>query len=370
MKKNTLFILRTFNDIDHITPLLWYAMEKNQRVIILWLGNDDINSYKIIAELIKKNSIKVISINHNSQPIKFLSWNLFSSLFFLKTNSVERIVSEWFNPSWKDVRGHLFIASRILGIKTFALPHGYFVFTNDSINFLKKTTETTKDFSNRNKFHRYYLNNQYHKDIFLERGLNKNICRINGNMRFSKKWHQKLTQNYFVNEGPKTKIIFFTPHWSYNVFKVKTLKLLDELINRFTSDEFKIIEHTRGSGSLDNSLYSNYIMHNKSLSGQIIKNTDIIISFGSSIIFEAILQEKHVVNPIYLHTNQTIFDQYDSIHNTKSYEETIDAITALTSSNKEVNNKEYQHIIQQHIYLNKHEEPIISFYDQIFSQTN
>lgn len=36
-------------------------------------------------------------------------------------------------------------------------------------------------------------------------------------------------QDYFVNEGPKTKIIFFTPHWSYNVFKEKTFKLLKDL---------------------------------------------------------------------------------------------------------------------------------------------
>jgi FkbM family methyltransferase len=168
MKDSTLFLFKSFNDIDHISPLLWYAMEKNQRVIILWLGNDDINSYKIIAELIKKNSIKVISINHNSQTIKFLSWNLFSSLFFLKTNSVERIVSEWFNPSWKDVRGHLFIASRILGIKTFCLAFdkstGIGIFNHYKTNSESSTSQLNSFVDHNNKKFEVKLN----QDIIIE----------------------------------------------------------------------------------------------------------------------------------------------------------------------------------------------------------
>ena len=370
MKDSTLFLFKSFNDIDHISPLLWYALEKQQRVIILWFGKDDIARYGIIAPLIQKYSIQAISMNQTSRYKKWLCWNVLSCLIFLRRNKVKRLVSDWFNPKWKEMKGHLFFASRFLGIKTFALPHGYFVFTNDSFNQSGNSTEKTNAFSNRNKFHRYYLNHRAHRDVFLKRGLDKAICRINGNMRFSKKWHQKLMKDYFVQEGPTTKIIFFTPHWSYNVDKEETLILLNALIEKYSSDEFKIIEHTRGSGSLDKRIFSSYLYCDNALSGEIIKNTDIIISFGSSIIFEAILQQKHVINPRYLHSNSTLFDQYDAINSTASKQETMDRITKLISAKKEINIEQYQHIIQQHINLNRDEDSITSFYDQIFSSTN
>jgi len=48
IKGRTLFILRTFNDIDHITPVIWKFVIKNEHPIILFHSSYNYkNDYRI-----------------------------------------------------------------------------------------------------------------------------------------------------------------------------------------------------------------------------------------------------------------------------------------------------------------------------------
>ena len=102
-----------------------------------------------------------------------------------------------------------------------------------------------------------------------------------------------------------------TPHWSYNVDKEETFKMI-ESISCIDDIILYIKPHTRESGSISSSKVNNFKENIKYIANEtsfeLIRKTDIVIAFGSSIIFEAILQNKYIVHPKYLHTNQTIFD--------------------------------------------------------------
>lgn len=366
MKKHTIFCFKSFNDIDHITPLFWFALSQNESVIILWFGEKPIEEFPILYKIIEKKKIKYYSINKGLLIKKMILWNFFACVIFLIKNNVQRIIVDWFRPNIREIKGQLFLASKILGLKCFALPHGYFIYKNDDFND-KINEEGRKDsFKKRNQIYKYYLNNLSQKEIFVNKGLNESIVAINGNMRFSKLWHNYLLENHFQSSEETIKVLFFTPHWSYNVNKEETLRLIDRLIDSFSPSELKISLHTRGSGDLTDKKYLPYLASQEELSGQLIRNSNITICFGSSIIFEAILQKKFIINPKYLHTNTTIYDDYDAIFSPDSEQQTLKYIEEILNHSISKNSNQYDEIIFKHVYQEKDEEPIISFYDQIF----
>lgn len=362
MKKHTIFCFKSFNDIDHITPLFWFALNQNESIIILWFGEKSIKEFPVINKIIEKNNVQYYNVNEGSLIKKLILWNFFSCIFFLLKHNVKRIIIDWFTPNIREIKGQLFLASKILGLKCFVLPHGYFIYKNDNFN----DSETNDSFKKRNQVHKYYLNNLSQKEIFVNKGLKESIVAINGNMRFSKLWHNYLLENHFHSSKKNIKVLFFTPHWSYNVNKEETLKLIDRLIERFSPSELRISLHTRGSGDLTEKKYQPYTASPEQLSGQLIRDSDIIICFGSSIIFEAILQKKFVINPKYLHTNTTIYDDYDAIFSTDSKQQTLKYIDEILNHSISMNNNQYDEIIFKHVYQENDEEPINSFYDQIF----
>ena len=81
MKKHTIFCFKSFNDIDHITPLFWFALSQNESVIILWFGEKPIEEFPILYKIIEKNDIKYYSIN-KGLLIKMILWNSSHVLYF------------------------------------------------------------------------------------------------------------------------------------------------------------------------------------------------------------------------------------------------------------------------------------------------
>ena len=368
MKRCTVFCFKSFNDIDHISPLLWYSIRNHNPVIVIFYGKQNIEKFTVLSNIIKLYGIKYYQINTLGRIKKYFFWNLISCFIFLKFHKVERIIFDWFVPKFREFKGQLFYAAKLNGTKTYALPHGYFIYKNYDFNEKVKKEKNVLSFKKRNSINKYYLNNNYQRNFCIKKGLNKEIIEINGNMRFSRLWHKEMKKHYFKETTEKSKILFFTPHWTYNVNKEKTLSLLDKLIQIYSSDVLKISLHTRGSGGLEYKKYDKYILSNNKLSGESIMNSEIIICFGSSIVFEAILQKKLIINPSYLHSNSTIYDDYESLNNTKNENDTINKIEELLSGNHKNLDKEYNEIIKKYIYLNKNEEPIISFYNQIFKE--
>ena len=93
-------------------------------------------------------------------------------------------------------------------------------------------------------------------------------------------------------------------------------------------------DHTRGTGALPEDMRCLFAEIESARtetdvpSVTLIRWADAVICFGSSIAIEAHLQNKLLINPSYLHENQTIFEETGASVETKSLEETLDATTA------------------------------------------
>ena len=124
------------------------------------------------------------------------------------------------------------------------------------------------------------------------------------------------------------KIVFFLPQWDYNVNRKECFRLIvalseipglfirlkgstREIANLYDDEESKFF-------STDNVVFSK----NES-SVYLIKWANVVVNFASSIGLEAVMQKKLIINPKYLHSNATIFDNSDVTINCES----LDAVT-------------------------------------------
>lgn len=371
MHKKILVTLRTYNDIDHIIPIIWGLLERGHHVIIFGLSNYDFeNDYRI--KFIKKyKKIKIFLPKNEKKIFYFLKYNIISFLFFLIFNKVDTFVSEWKRPRFMGLWGQLFYACKILNITKIAVPHGYNVFLNDNVNdvVLKMNKTNPKIYSDRNEFDHYVFATDFQRDQAISLGISKKIAKSLGSTRYSFKWHKVLNTlekkiSYENKVSDMINICFMTPHWKYNVKKEETLKAIKNIANMDNVMLF-IKPHTRGSGNLSISEVKNFENKVKYItsetSSEIIAKTDIIIAFGSSIVFEAILQNKYILNAKFLHNNQTIFDNEPSIYQADDMEELIEIIRTI-KKNKPVKNKnQNENILKKYIYNNSNCDPIDNY---------
>ena len=370
MYKKILVTLRTYNDVDHIVPIIWELLEKGHHVFVFGISNYDFsNDYRM--KFIKNyKNIKIFLPYKENKFYKFLKYNIISILIFLIINKIDSFVSEWKRPTFKGLWGQFFYASKILGIVKIAVPHGYNVFLNHDVNDVvsKFRKRNPKILGDRNEFDYYVLATDIQRDQAVELGINQKIAISLGSTRYSYKWHKILNtierKTLNENSSTKTNICLMTPHWSYNVNKEETFKMI-ESISCIDDTVLFVKPHTRDSGNISNSEINDFKDNVKyttnETSHQLISKTDIVITFGSSIIFEAILQNKYILNPKFLHTNQTIFDNEVSIYHADNIYEVIENIKMIKKNKPTKNKSEYENILKKYVYNNSNTEPIDSY---------
>ena len=175
MHKKILVTLRTYNDIDHIVPIMWELLERGHHLIIFGLSNYDFtNDYRI--KFIKNyKNIKIYLPKREKKIFKFLKYNIISILFFLIFNKIDIFLSEWKRPHFMGLWGQLFYACKILDITKIAVPHGYNVFLNDDVNDnISKLLKTNpKIYADRNQFDHYVFATDFQRDQAIRLGIIK-----------------------------------------------------------------------------------------------------------------------------------------------------------------------------------------------------
>jgi hypothetical protein len=290
----TLFILRTFNDIDHISPVIWKFIQKGEHPIILFHSSYDYESDYRIQFLRKTGEIEIfqkpdfeferiivgIGSEHSQSLLRRLAakWylrkrnphsiigKLKRRFFFdcsvemdwLRDKNVSAIVFEWNNPTGRgEILEKYFISAKALGIPTFSIPHGCNIYLNSDIHdgYRKYMAKgRLPNFKDRNAFDYYVVQSRYHLEHFVRFGLQRSKIQAWGSTRFSPEWQEinlSLCQKFEPEKevGNRLKIVFMLPHWNYNVDKQKTLALLDKIAN--LDWVFMVVkDHTRGAVGL------------------------------------------------------------------------------------------------------------------------
>jgi hypothetical protein len=243
--------------------------------------------------------------------------------YFLKKNSIQVIVNEWSGEFGREMAEYFLRPAKKMQLRRISLPHGYIIWRNSEINQLEGNLWVTEhkrpDFSGRNNFSTYVVQNEEARRYYLVRGVWSEKLEILGSARFCPEWfsiNYKLTGADIAGHDRKARFValFFVPDWEYNVNRQACVMLIKK-IAAVKSVSLMIKMNTRGTGSFYDDELDQFRRHRNVTfpnidehSTVLIKSADIVVNFASSIGLEAILQKKPVCNPVYLNGNTTIFD--------------------------------------------------------------
>jgi hypothetical protein len=201
-------------------------------------------------------------------------------------------------------------AAKEKSIPTLALPHGVYLYTNESY---KAGTSSRQRFHKFNRFDYVIVQNHLRKDVLVRSGIAREKIVVLGSARFCGEW---IAQNKKIlprmiesnSQSERLKVVFMVskPHCRVDI--VRTLNTFD-LLSKFGEIEVMIKPHTRTGAN--SRLFANLTLPNASdiLTPELCEWADVVLVIGSSVITEALMQAKPVLYLKYLHANTMLFEE-------------------------------------------------------------
>jgi len=357
-----LFCVRHFNDIDHITPVVWKMKQNNHPVAVYCLNPkyDIQRDYRlrfledqgVIVESIYNSFDQKVALlhrtmrslfmrffaradrfdsdNHKKPSLRlrmgklicnvmgFIFYRLAKILFynkkwayhFIKQNRVQVLSFDHVIPNQHVVAVLLKVAKK-MSIPTLALPHGVYLYTNE---FTKATSSARQKFYKFNRFDYVIVQNQLRKDVLARSGIAREKIRVLGSARFCREWieqNNKILPRMMASNGSgagKLKVVFMPskPRCRVDVERMhKTFNVLASL----SEIEAVVKPHTRTGREAW--LFDNMPLRNVSRAHtpELFEWADVVLIIGSSVITEALMQNKPVLYLKYLHANTMLFEE-------------------------------------------------------------
>ena len=136
-QKNVLFLLRAYNDLDHIAPIIWKMSSVDIPTFYMFVDNQFRDDYRVKlfvnsgAQEIRSSTLD----SYYNNLRKRLRWEtlirwsdgvlsrVLGSRFLIK-NNIGVVVAEWGGPDGKSKMPFVLRPARRLGIPTVAVPMG------------------------------------------------------------------------------------------------------------------------------------------------------------------------------------------------------------------------------------------------------
>ena len=356
INKKIIFFFRAYNDIDHMTPIIFRLKKDNPKIIIkciiVDLNNNYIEDYRI-KYLIKK-SIEVDHIvDYFHYPIifqRFYKWilNLRSSSHIndvvkIPVNLTIKLLNNTLNAKLQKIPVPKFVQTVLddsfgifvfdqtfnpfyeklcqylndNGIISVAVPHGHNIFGNMLISIKSLSIEPKKGIQNHSIPYKYVIfENNTIANRFLEIGyVTSEQIKILGSSRFCLEWNHKIREilppdNLPILHKDKLKIVLMLSKPLYNVF-VEEIHRTVKYICSFPNVYVIVKPHTRGESFNDLLLPKNVLIVNNDVhSPSLIDWADVVLFTNSSIIFESLKLGKPTLYMKTTHANKLLFENY------------------------------------------------------------
>ena len=384
-----LFFVRHFNDIDHITPVIWRMAQDNYPVAVYCLNPkyDIQGDYRL--NFLKKCGVQVDYIYNEGRQNFGLMHRMIQFLFFLSfaakrqlekssrspfsyfkrmiakqsqiignrlysfaktkyytvkwaSNLLQKkrakaLCFDWVEPQ-NSVVNVLLKSANKMSIPKFALPHGVFVFTNDRITFDYKPLET---FDSSDQYDCVVVQNERFLEFLTHSGLDIKKIFVLGSARYCDEWilqNKRILPRVYTSradDSDKLKLVLMTTKLRYRVHVDQLMTTL-EILSEFEGIDIVIKPHTR-TGKESNFFDNVSIPLAADVSSvELCEWADAVLVIGSSIILESLIQGQPVLYLKYLHENTTIYEEYEACWIVKSEAELINALNSLKRSKNDV----------------------------------
>ena len=360
------FFIRSYNDADHTVPLIAEFIKEGKNPLVIVYTNFKYESDYRFAYLRSLGEFEIIRdvdqefVNYQNKKIfnkirnrfyllkrnrknffgkfyrKFF-FNCSKQINFLKKNNINICIFEWGTPFERgEVLEKYFFAAKGIGITTISIPHGCNVFLNSDVTIgyrklIKKGIIPDK--SDSLLFDYYILQNPIRRDGWIKWGLDPVKTQAWGSLRFDPEWSQvnrSICPKFHFKEKNKKniRVAFMQFQKEYNIFNDKIFETLKEIskldkislvVKDATREGKEYYDKNKASGLLGESLVGWY--GNEVHSPSIIQWADIVIVVGGSIGIEVLLQEKILIYPLYLNSNNTLYEYFNACSCPKNYSE-------------------------------------------------
>jgi hypothetical protein len=384
-----LFFIREFNDIDHMTPIVWKMRRDNYPVAVYCLNPEyDLQSdYRLL--FLKQLSIKVsfiydefgqaLGLWHRIirligktcfgivNKLNHHSWSLFSNALAVLRRCAQKIGkkcykrsrNKFYNVSWAHdvleksgaqilcfdhINPNQYVVEIFLqaanekAIPTLALPHGVFIYTN---NFVRNGSSKEDRYDKFNRFDYIITQNALRKEVLTRAGVQRKKIFVLGSARYCNEW---MTLNTSIlprtiktnTEDPsRLRAVFMTTRFAYRIDVERMLKTFD-LLSELEGIEMAVKPHTRMGKEAK--AYENIPLTNVAdfSSVELCEWADVVLAIGSSIIIEPLKQGKPVLYLKYLHENTTQYEEFGSCWTIHDEVELKDALLSLQDNKTKV----------------------------------
>ena len=207
----------------------------------------------------------------------------------------------------------LVTAAKKLNIPTFCLPHGTLIYSN---KYITSARELRVDSSG--LFFDHYIGGGLVTNYLLWRGIPEERIKEIGSLRFCKEWLglrnkfiiKKNDEKKEIDNRRGTRVVIFLHQLVYNVSLIRLQDLLKALKD-LKGIEVRVKPHTRGMRLEDIPKevrnYDHVELVEHLSSDKLVDWCDVVVSFGSSIVIDALIKNKIFIYPDFVDTNSIFF---------------------------------------------------------------
>ncbi|MDH5479719.1 MAG: hypothetical protein OEX11_03055 [Nitrosomonas sp.] len=351
-----LFFLRHYNDIDHMTPVIFKWADSGHSSDVVLLGKKQFSRDYRIEFLRGLNGVRVVSIRELLSTVEFVLWRLqmlmlvrsthnsifgplvrrFNRLYDFKKRELiwRRIAQSLLGYSFKDEVGGVvafdwmeknsFISiewvetvvsmARDMGLRTVSLPHGDSPHASQLIRRGERVLKPDTSFAAAGVFDKVVVPNELCSLRFRSLFDDHKIA-VLGSPRYCDEWLTKLATimppSPLTQSDSRLKVLIFLRKANFTTFWEEVGEVV-QLIAAFPEVELIIKPHTRGGWkqSLTNDAKLRQLP-NVTVAGDSVHSThlmdwaDVIIDLATSVVFEAVKAKKPVLAADYLHASRS-----------------------------------------------------------------
>ncbi len=356
-----LFFLRHYNDIDHISPIIYKWVDSGHKCDVVLIGSARFRGDFRIEYLSNLDGVRVAHIRELLSPLEFIRWRLQMLLVSgsLRRSFIGPLVSGL--AKIYDVRKREFIwectSKRLLehsfegfnegvvafdwiernsvisvewvetvismahakGFRTVSLPHGDSPHANQLIRRREWKVKPDNTFAAARMFDKLVVPNELCAGRFRP-FLDSQAIAVLGSPRYCDEWLTKLTEilppSPLVRSDNKLKVAIFLRKSNFTTFWEEVREVV-QMIAAFKGVEIAIKPHTRSgwkqSLTKDASLRR---LSNVSIAGtdvhsaHLLSWADVIIDIATSVAFEAVKLNKPVLAADYLHAGRSTIAEF------------------------------------------------------------
>jgi len=406
--KRVAFFIRAYNDIDHFVPLIAEFIKKRENPIVILNGEMEFETdYRILYlftlgefEIFRDIDFKYINSARRDSVFRRISSKLYAiarnrkgligrlwrkSFFdctkemdFLREKNIGKCIFEWSTPFARgEIVEKYFLAAKGIGLTTFAIPHGCNIFINSDVtvgyrNSIRKGI--LPDQTDTQLFDYYIFQNPTRRDGWIKWGFSPVRTQAWGSLRFDPIWadiNREICPSFSSDKehDKKVKVVFMQFQKEYNISNEQVFETLKDIskmegvalaVKDGTREGKEFYDKNKVSGDLGDSFIGWH--GNEVHSPALIEWADCVIVIGGSIGIEVILQGKHLIYPVFLNSNETMYEEFDAALCARSTDD-IKAFIETLKAGEELARPPGEHrILREILYAGKDNFDVAKFY--------